>query len=62
VTAINAKDAILKAKNEIAEENLKKGVEALKRKLREQNAAEAVLANVKREIAELELQIEQGNI
>jgi methylase of polypeptide subunit release factors len=57
-----AKAAIIKAKEEIAEENLKKAVDLLKKKLREREAAQTVLSNIDREICELELKIEQGNI
>jgi hypothetical protein len=62
LTTDKAKEAILKAKQEIAEENLKKAVELLKKKLREREAAQVVLTNIDREISELELKIEQGNI
>lgn len=63
VTSIqpSAKAAITKARQEVAEENMRKGVELLKTKLRERERAATVLANVDREIAELELKIEQGN-
>lgn len=54
--------AIIQARNEIAKENMHKAVELLKSKLREENTAETVLANVRREIVELELAVEQGNI
>lgn len=56
------KDAVARARAEIAEETLRKGVEKLKIKLREQAAAQLVLDNVSREIAELELKIEQGAV
>ncbi len=58
----DGKAAIAKAHTEIAEENQKKAVGMLKKKLRELEAAETVVANCKREIEELELKIEQGNI
>lgn len=58
----NAQSAITRARNEIAAEKLAKAVELLKRKLRERDSASTVLANIDREIADLELQIEQGNI
>ncbi len=54
--------AITRARNEVAEENQKKSVELLKVKLRALAAAETVVANIGREIEELELAIEQGNI
>lgn len=58
----DAKAAIARAKREIAEENMKKGVEQLKTKLRERDRAQTVLQNIEREIKDLELQIEQGNV
>lgn len=58
----DAKAAIAKARREIAEENLNKGVSKLKTKLRERESAATVLANIDREIAELELAINQGNV
>lgn len=57
-----AQKAIAKARQEIAEENLAKGVAKLKTKYRELSTAETVVANIKREIADLEQAIEQGNI
>jgi hypothetical protein len=54
--------AITRARNEVAEENTKKSVELLKVKLRALTAAETVVGNITREIAELELAIEQGNV
>jgi hypothetical protein len=59
---VDANKAILAARNEIAQENQKKAVELLKGKLRQLSAAQTVVANVEREIADLELKIEQGNI
>jgi hypothetical protein len=56
------KAAIAKAHREIAEENQNKAVKMLKSKLRELEGAEVIVANIKREIADLELKIEQGNI
>jgi hypothetical protein len=64
-TDINKKDpkaAIAKAKAEIAAENQEKAVKLLKEKLREQEAAQVALDNINREIEDLELRIEQGNI
>jgi len=58
----DAKAAIAKAHREVAEENQAKAVKALKSKLRELEAAQTVVANVEREIQELELKIEQGNL
>lgn len=57
----DAKAAIAKAHQEVQEENQKKAVDLLKKKLREKANAETVLENIDREIAELELRIEQGN-
>jgi hypothetical protein len=54
--------AIAQARAEVAAEIQKKGVEKLKVKLRERAAAQTVLANVDREIADLEAAIEQGNV
>lgn len=53
--------AIIRARNEVAEENQKKAVELLKTQLRSLAAAETVVANITRQIADLELSIEQGN-
>ena len=58
----DAKAAIAAAKREIAEENQKKAVKLLKEKYRELEAAETVVNNVKREIEDLEMKIEHGNI
>ena len=60
--SLNAKSAIVQARNEVAKENQDKAVALLKKKLRELEAAQTVVANVEREIADLELRIEQGNI
>lgn len=57
-----AKDAIAQARAEVAAESLRKGIDKLKIKLREQAAARIVLENTTREIDELQLQIEQGAI
>lgn len=58
----NAKAAIAAAKREIEEENQKKAIKLLKDKYRELEAAETVVSNVQREIEDLELKIEHGNI
>ncbi len=60
--SVDPKAAIARAKREIAEEGMKKAVDKLKGKLRERESAKTVLANVEREIADLELAIEHGNI
>jgi hypothetical protein len=49
------------ALKEITTERNKKAKDALMRKLREQAAAEDVLANIKRAIADLEQSIEDGS-
>jgi len=59
---MDAKAAIKQAEDEIAADNLKKGVAALKVKLIERNNTATVLANIDREIEDLKLQIEQGNL
>lgn len=61
VANVDAKAAIARARREIQEEAMKKAVDKLKAKLREREAAATVLANVDREIKDLELAIEQGN-
>lgn len=61
VANVDAKAAIARARREIQEEAMKKAVDKLKAKLRERETAATVLANVDREIKDLELAIEQGN-
>ena len=61
VANVDAKAAIARARREIQEEAMKKAVDKLKVKLRERESAVTVLANVDREIKDLELAIEQGN-
>jgi hypothetical protein len=58
----NFKDVVARAKREVQEENVKKAIDVLKAKLREKDRAETVLANINREISDLELKIEQGNL
>lgn len=53
--------AIAQAKREIKEENMRVYVGKLKSKYRELSTAETVVANIRREIADLEAAIEQGN-
>jgi len=55
------KAAIARARQEVDEEKMTKSVAALKAKLKELDAAKTVVANIEREIADLELRIEQGN-
>ena len=59
---IDPKEAIKKAREEIADETMKEAVKLLKAKLRQQKEARVVLENITREIEDLELQIEQGNV
>lgn len=49
------------AKEEVAKESLEKSVKTLKHKLRELKAAKTVVANIEREIVDLEDAITQGN-
>lgn len=58
----NPKSAIEAARREVAEEELRKGVEQLKTKLRERARAQTVLDNIDREIQEIEIKIAQGNV
>jgi hypothetical protein len=57
-----AQSAIQRARNEVAQENQDKAVRLLKDKLRALDTAKTVVANIEREIADLELRITQGNI
>lgn len=50
-----------RAKREVAEEVQAAAVQKMKGKLRELHAAETVVANIKREVADLEEAIAQGN-
>jgi hypothetical protein len=56
-----AKEAITQARNEVAKEKFDVAVKKLKTKLRELDAAQVVVDNIEREIADLEQAIEQGN-
>ena len=49
------------AKKEVAADDLKRAVKLYKAKLDELNTATTVVDNINREIADLELKIEQGN-
>lgn len=53
--------ALIKAKEEIAVEQLAKGVLAFKVKLRALEAAKLVVENLERELQDLETKIAQGN-
>lgn len=59
---LDPKAVVARAQREIAEEQMSKAVVALKTKYRELGAAQTVIDNVRREIAHLELKIEQGNL
>lgn len=61
-TQSTAAQALLAARNELAKEDLAKSVDLYKVKLRSLSAANTVVANIEREIADLELAIEQGNV
>ncbi len=61
-TSTPAQTAIARAKQEIADENMQKGIAKLKVKYREKAAAELVVANITREIADIEAAVEQGNV
>lgn len=56
-----AKTAIQRARNEVAEERMADSVRKLKKLLIAEADAETVLENIRREIADLEESIEQGN-
>ncbi|MDJ0952536.1 MAG: hypothetical protein QNJ81_02535 [Acidimicrobiia bacterium] len=53
--------AIEKARQEVENEDMSKAVTQLKAKLRELKDAETIVSNIKREIADLEEAITQGN-
>ena len=59
---IDPKAVIARAHREVTEELVTKAATAYKVKLRELAAAVAVVANIRREIMNLELKIEQGNL
>jgi len=59
---LNVRAAIVRARNELAEEQLEKNVARLKALLRQEATAVTVLANVRREVADLAEAIEQGNV
>lgn len=52
-------DIFTEAKNEVLEEIREDAKRRIKRKMKELNAAEKVVANIKREIEELKLEISQ---
>lgn len=55
------KGVAAEARKEIAEEKAKKAKSALVNKLRQLDAAEGVVANIKREIADLEQSLADGS-
>ena len=57
-----AETAIQQARREVNEENNKKAVKALKELLKQEIAAKTALDNIQREIKDMEIQIEQGNL
>ena len=59
--SINAQAAIARARREVEEEDMKDAVKRLKTKYRELSRAQTVVANIDREIKDLEIAIEQGN-
>lgn len=56
-----AQKAIKRAREEVEAEDMRDAVTKLKKKLRELKEAQTVVANIEREIEDLELAIEQGN-
>ena len=62
INKTDPKAVLAKAYAEIEKEDVEKAVKLLKSKLREKKEAETVLRNVEREIKDLELRIEQGNV
>ena len=59
---IDGKAAIARARREIQEDTMKKAVKLLKEKLVEEQEAVTIVENIRREIKDLELKIEQGNV
>ena len=57
-----ASAAIERAKKEVQKENIDRAVDELKVKYRELERAKTVVANIERELKELELRISQGNL
>lgn len=58
---LNAKQIREQAEAEVAKERAEKAKTLLKKKLQDKAAAQTVLANLDREITDLETSIEQGN-
>lgn len=59
---MNSNDIKLQARNEVAAERANKAKDLLKAALRRLDGAQTVVANITREIADLEQAIEQGNV
>lgn len=58
IKSSSVKEALEKAREEVKEESQKKMVKAFKDKLRDVENAEAVLRNMKRELEELEYELD----
>jgi hypothetical protein len=58
---IDVKGVLSKARQEVAEEQAKKAVTALKRKLTDLSNAQQVVKNIEREIGDLEASIADGS-
>ena len=61
VTPINTKSVREQAEEELKAERSKSAKEALKIKLRELDRAKAIVANIERQIADLEASIDDGS-
>jgi hypothetical protein len=57
---INIKNIKEEAKKEIIEERTKKAIKLLRTKYAELESAEQIVANIKREVVDLEMSIEDG--
>lgn len=62
VKEVRQKTPMQIAKEEIAAEEAKHAVTLLKDKMRELHKAQTIVANIEREMADLEQQIEDGNV
>ena len=58
---IDVKDAIAKAKEELRDEQVRKAVAALKVKYKMLEDAKSVVANIQREVADLEASLGDGS-
>lgn len=59
--SVDMKAVIARAHREVGEERVAEATKLLKGKLKQLASAETVVANIKREIEDLEHRIEQGN-